>query len=317
MSTPTHNAGHSGVQNTGPGTINITGSAVGPNSTVRNELQPEGRPRAASGPLTSHWDIGVITILSEETRAVIDALSAAGTCRQKTRNDGPRCHEAVVEVAGQDITVVAMQAIDRGQRAAVIAFNQIRERYDPSVVVLVGIAGAISPAVRLGDVVVVQDVIYYDTRKESTTGTAHRGQDRPVPASIRHAINDFFTDHGEPYRATINGPDGIRRTCHVLPGPIGSGEAVIADQDSPIRQYLTAFHDKVLAVETEAAGIAEAFYAQAAAPSPGGGWLAIRGISDDASPRKDDTYHEIASQHAAAILVQLLPYLTRAAGTSR
>ena len=175
--------------------------------------------------------------------------------------------------------------------------------------VLVGIAGGINPAVRLGDVVVVQEVIYYDLRKETLHEIFRRGQARPVPAAIRHAINDFFSYHGEPYRASIEDQDGTSRTCNVLPGPIGSGEAVIAHKDSDIRQYVASFNDKTLALETEAGGLAEAFYAMADATSSGGGWLAIRGISDHADEAKDGTYHDIASWHAAAILLQLLAYL--------
>jgi hypothetical protein len=95
---------------------------------------------------------------------------------------------------------------------------------------------------------------------ETPTGTVRRGQGRPVPIAIRHAINDFFSSDGEPYRTTIADP------------------------------------------------AAEAFY-ETAGVSGTSGWLAIRGISDLADPGKDDEYHEIASWHAAVVLLQLLPYL--------
>ena len=39
------------------------------------------------------------------------------------------------------------------------------------------------------------------------------------------------------------------------------------------------------------------------------GWLAIRGISDHADADKDDAFHQVASWHAAATLIGLLPYL--------
>jgi adenosylhomocysteine nucleosidase len=236
-------------------------------------------------------------------------LEAAGHSRNRTHPNGLRFCEASIDAAGKHTTVVATQALDRGQRPAVIAFEQLRQHYAPAVVVLVGIAGGINPAVRLGDVVVVQEVIYYDLRKESQGSIFRRGQARPVPAAIRHAINAFFSDHGEPYRATIEDPAGTSRTFHVLPGPIGSGEAVIADKDSDIRSYIASFNDKTLALETEAGGLAEAFYEMADTTSAGSGWLAIRGISDHADAGKDDTYHQIASWHAATIFQQILPYL--------
>jgi len=299
---------NSGVQNTGPGTINMSGNAVGKNATVWNLPARERDARPASRPRAGQWDIGVITVISAETRAMTTVL-AAGDYRKRTSPSGLRFHEAHIDTAGSQLAIVATQSLDRGQRSAALAFEQLRQHYDPAIFVLVGIAGGISLAVSLGDVVVVQEVIYYDLRKETPGGVFRRGQSRPVPAATRRAINDFFSDHGEPYRATIQDQAGTTRTCKVLPGPIGSGEAVIADQDSAIRQYVTAFNDKTLAAETEAGGIAEAFYEMADASPPGGGWLAIRGISDRANADKDDFYHDIASWHAATIFREMLPYL--------
>jgi adenosylhomocysteine nucleosidase len=301
-----YDTANNGVISTGTGPVTVTGSALGQGTSVINSAGTA--PAHARTAKRSSWDVGVITILTEEARAVTAVLASAGPCLTRTDPAGLRFTETRADSLSRPVNIVATQALDRGQRAAVIAFDQLRQHYAPTVVVLVGIAGGISPAVRLGDVIVVQEVIYYDLRKETASGVSHRGQGRPVPANIRHAINSFFSDHGEPYRATISDPAGRPRTCQVLPGPIGSGEAVIADQHSSIRQYLTTVNDKTMALETEAGGIAEAFYAMADA-SPGSGWLVIRGISDHADADKDDTYRDIAARHAAVTFQQLLPYL--------
>lgn len=268
--------------------------------------QPTRKQAAEGG---GRWDVGVITVLSEETSAVRAVLNADGLCRDEVGPGGLRFCEAEVGPAGGRVTVVATQALDRGQRPAALAFERLRQHYRPATVALVGIAGGINPIVRLGDVVVAHEVIYYDLRKELPDQIVHRGQSRPVPAATRRAVNAFFSDHGEPYRATIQGPDECARTCHVLSGPIGSGEAVVACKDSEIRSYLSRFNDKTLALETEAGGVAEAFYEAAGMASSGTGWLAIRGISDHADAGKDDSCHDIAAWHAAAVLRQLLPYL--------
>jgi adenosylhomocysteine nucleosidase len=289
-------------------TINMSGPAADNSPGSRGAWAEEAASRSGP-PGTTRCDVGVITVLSEETSAVTTVLSAAGSCRYRIRSDGLRFCEADVNRQGQNVTVAAMQTLDRGQRAAALAFEQLRHHYAPTTVVLVGIAGGINPAVRIGDVVVAQEVIYYDLRKEQPGRTVHRGQARPVPATTRRAINAFFSDHGEPYLAAIQDPDGTTRTCGVLPGPIGSGEAVVACEDSEIRRYLTSFNDKTLALETEAGGLAEAFYETVGSFSPGTGWLAVRGISDHADARKDDSGHQVASWHAAAIFMQLLPYL--------
>ena len=84
---------------------------------------------------------------------------------------------------------------------------------------------------------------------------------------------------------------------------------MVADARSGIRRYIENFNDKTLAVETEAGGVAEAFH-ESAADARTRGWLAIRGISDYADAEKNDDYHDIASWHAAAVLIQMLPYLS-------
>jgi len=297
---------NSGVQNTGSGTINISRSAIGPNPTVFNAPDPEGHGRQTPRRDRPGSDIGVVTVLSEETSAVAYALGTAGHCRKQI-HDGARFYEATIDSGGIRAEVAATQALHVGSVPDSMAVDRLRRYYDPSVIVLVGIAGGINPAVSLGDAIVVREVIYYDSRKETPGRVFRRGYTRPIPASTLHAVNDFFSSNGEPCAVYGRDPDDIMRAYEILPGLIGSGEAVIADPDSDIRRYITAFNDKALAVETEAGGLAEAFYETAG--SSGDGWFAIRGISDHADAAKDDTYHQIASWHAAAVLLRLVPFL--------
>jgi adenosylhomocysteine nucleosidase len=297
-------ASNSGVQNTGPGTVNVSGSVFGNQPTVL--VAPSGQTQQPSRRGRERSGIGVITVLSEETSAVVAALETAGHGRKQI-HDGARFYEASIDSDGIQVKVVATQALNVGPAPTMMAFDRLRRHYDPPVMVLVGIAGGIHSAVALGDVVVVREVIYYDARKETPGKIVRRGQTRPIPATIRHAVNDFFSSNGEPYAAYGQDPDGTMRDYKVLPGPIGTGQAVIADENSAILRYLASFNDKTLAVETEAEGLAEAFYETAGTSH--GGWLAIRGISDHANADKDDAYHQIASWHAAAVLLRLAPFL--------
>lgn len=290
-----------GVQNLGSGTVNISGSAIGKNAAVNVAATRRSPDRQGQ-----RSGIGVITVLSEETNAVAAALGRAGHC-EKRIHDGARFHEATVTSSGSQVKVVATQALRVGSVPTSMAVDRLRRHYDPSVIVLVGIAGGIHPAVGFGDVVVVREVIYYDSRKETPGRVYRRGYTRAIPAAMLHAVNDFFSSNGEPCAGRGPDPDGIERAYQILPGPIGSGEAVIADPSSDIRRYIAGVNDKTLAVETEAGGLAEAFYETAGAS--GGGWLAVRGISDHADTGKNDAYHEIASWHAAAVLLRLLPFL--------
>jgi adenosylhomocysteine nucleosidase len=300
---------NSGIQNFGPGTINIDNSAVGDDATVYVGQSPGREENTEGEAVGRRADVGVITVLDEEMRALVAALRGAGNVRVEVHDDGSRCHEADIDASGRRVRIAATQAAGPGQRRAVLAFQRLQRDYAPAIVALVGIAGGVRPSLRLGDVVVATEVIYYDLRKETAAGTLRRGETRPVPIRVKHAINHFFSSNGNPYRASFDDPDGVTRPGNVLPGPIASGEAVVADARSEIRRYVQRFNDKTMAVETEAGGVAEAFH-EMAEGSGIKGWLSIRGISDLADARKGDAYHDIASWHAAEILLEMLPYLT-------
>jgi adenosylhomocysteine nucleosidase len=294
---------HSGQGNINIGVIGDYGNSVQyiapwSSSSVRTDQQKRGNA-----------DVGVITILSEETNAVKEILKRGSNYRQQFSANGRRFYEATIGVGTGAVRVVATQARDPGQGAAIVTFQQLCDYCAPSIAVLCGIAGGIDAAVNLGDVVIAREVIYYDLRKEVPNKVYHRGKSQQVPTIVQHAVNDMFSEFGEPMLVESTNPDGVLVHFKTLSGPIGTGEAVIAYSESRIRNFLKNYNYKTLAVETETGGVAEVFYDQASGDSSVRGWLAIRGISDHADEIKDDTYHMIASRNAATVLDRLLPYL--------
>ena len=258
-------------------------------------MSPAGRPGQR------RTDVGIITVTDTEARAIRGELGL-----QHTDSSGPGFETGHITAAGRKFTVAAVRALAQGEGPAITAFHHLRERYRPRLVVLAGIAGGIHPGIALGDVAVSTRVVCYDLRKETPAGTVPRGQEQQAPAWVGHAVNRFFTDHGEPAHIGSQHHGG---TFRVLCGPIGSGNAVIADRDCKILEYLASFNDKILAVNMEAAGLSQACHDQPAAPEPTQGWAVVRGISDNASQDKNDDHHTTAAHHAAAAVRQLLPYL--------
>lgn len=224
MSDHTYNYDNYGIANFGE--MTVTAPAVGPGATVYyGRSDPEGRTAARER--DDRWDVGVITVLSVETHAVQHALELT-----PERAGGLHFHVGKLTTGDRSAMIVATRTLAPGQRSTMAAFDHLRRHFDPKVVILLGIGGGIHTDVRLGDVVVATKVVYYDLRKETTTGTRHRGEGREAPAEIGHAINCFFTDHGEPAEFYAEGPGSEIRSLRVLTGPIGSGDAVIADRDS-------------------------------------------------------------------------------------
>jgi adenosylhomocysteine nucleosidase len=260
--------------------------------------RPDAFGRAGQG-----VDVGVVTVIPEEARAVNRVLGL-----QSSPRDGLAFDIGTVQTSERPVTIAALQSLSQGQDAAGSAFSHLREYFSPAITVLTGIAGGIHPRVRLGDVIVATRVICYDLRKETPERTIRRGHEGQAPAEAGHAVNRFFARHGEPAHITCGVPGTAGQEIRVLEGPIGSGNAVIAQRDSAIVQYLLAFNDKTLAVDMESGGLIQAHHGLPAARRAAG-WLVIRGISDHANEEKNDDYHQIAATHAAAVLREMLPYL--------
>ncbi|WP_326640436.1 hypothetical protein OG884_36265 [Streptosporangium sp. NBC_01755] len=289
--------GNSGVVNNG-GSMKIGKSAIGHGATVNVSADRERKARHAK-----RADVGVITVLGKEAKAVYKVLGL-----QRAQGGDLPFFEGIVNVRDTITRVAAIRALSQGQRSTVVAFDHLRRHYNPAVVVLVGIGGGIHAGIKIGDVVVTPRVVYYDLRKETPDGQQRRGEEREAPAAIGHAVNSFFIDYDEPATFQATDDNGITREYRALTGPIGSGEAVIADAESKIIRYLREFNNKMLAVDMEAGGLTQAFHEQDGSQAVRG-WLVVRGISDDASSTKNDDYHDIAALHAATILRSLLPYL--------
>lgn len=278
--------------------------AIGTNAQASTTSPvPSAEPATEAG---IPWDLGIVTILSEELRSVIDALKLH---RHKTPS-GLYFYQGEHTVSDATLRIVATQTQSQGQRSTMAALENLRRHYNPRLWALVGIAGGIhDDHARIGNVIVSTDVVYYENRKINPQDTRRRGEHRQAPAHIVHAVNAYFTDHGTPAR--ING----QMTAHagaqyeVYPGVIGSGEAVIADRASDIRTYLTTYHEKVLAVDMEAGGLSQYWQENSVHSTTNPGWIVIRGISDNADEEKGHSHHELAARNAAHVLSQLLPYL--------
>lgn len=244
--------------------------------------------------------IGVVAVKPAEMGALIDVF---GLTRDRVT---PNIYTGSVETADGTVDLVAAQALEPGQRSTMATLANLRQHHNPGLFVLVGIGGGINRALVLGDVVVAHRVIYYEMRRETAEATYRRGDDKVAPMAIIHAVNAFFTDHRDTARLeSAAGP------FRVLAGPIGSGEAVVMDAESKIREYLLTYNEKTLAVDMEAGGLTQ-FHHESPQPQPG--WLVVRGISDLADRAKSYDAQPVAAHNAAVTLQHLLPYLPAGVG---
>jgi adenosylhomocysteine nucleosidase len=274
------------------GTVNVGGNAIGA------QYGADRRPRRVR-----RADIGILTVLTEELTAVVDMLQSHSEFRTGQQPGGWQTFHAQVAAEDRMLSVVATQTLDRGPRSAAVAFNRLQDTFRVPLVLLVGVAGGIRPGLRIGDVVIADEVIYYDARRETADGPRRRGQSQPMSPALRHRMNEFFRR----YRGGVPLPEG--GSVRVVRGPIGSGDAVVTDADSDIVSFLRRFNEKTVAVETEAGGVGQAFYEQIDHETGLRGWLTVRGISDLADAAKRHDRHQIAADRAALVTDRLLPLL--------
>lgn len=289
------------------GNVSNTGDLIN-HSNNHNSVAPAPRP-PAGGQRRRHVDLGVLAILPEETHALVTVFERAEDYRRVRLDDGTRVHEATFVTPDRRVTAVLMQTMSRGQRSAAVAYGHLRHHYTPPVVALVGIAGAIDANLAVGDVVIADQVIYYDETRVAPEDTYRRGEATAMPAGTAIAVRDLFTTRGGVFQLDSRHPDGTAEQFTVVHGPIGSGGAVITDAHSKIRTWLQQFHQKTLAVETEAGGLVQAFHEDSRQGTDLAGWLVVRGISDHADPNKGHRDHATASRHAAQVLEVLVQFL--------
>ena len=285
------------------GSANMKDTAVGAGATVNVAHDTGQAGRTGSEEVADRWDIGIVTVIGKEADAIEKEFGLT-----PVRKAGWYFAVGGVDVANLAVRMVVTRSLEAGQRPTMTALGHLCRHYAPRIVALVGIGGGIHEDVSVGDVVVATRVVYYELRKETPMGTRYRGEERQAPAEIGHAVNRFFTEHGDPAELLTTRMLGDVRSFRVLTGPIGSGEAVIADGNAAIRTYLASYNDKILAVDMESGGLTQYCHENATGFRDPRGWVVLRGISDDAN-NKDDHYQGIAARNAAVTLRELAPYL--------
>ena len=173
--------------------------------------------------------------------------------------------------------------------------------WKPTKIILVGIAAGIGQNVRLGDVVISEQIVDYELAKITTKGTTPRWS---VYRSDAQLLSSLMTVKGTDWTSRINGrrPDGSTATPTVHVGLILSGNKVIAD--SKQAGALRSVWNRAVGIEMEGAGAAAAVYQMDDAPS----FLMVKGICDYANAHKNDDWHAYAADVASALVAAYIGY---------
>lgn len=256
-------------------------------------------------------NIGILTIVTEEAQAVLKSFSNVRTIQHSNRYFDEFDYKTT---HGNSIKGVHLQSADQGNTSIINAFNSLTTHYSCDYIILLGIAGSLKNSINLGDVYIGTSVLNYEKRKENPNGEIeHRGTIFNNSFALSQHLNRFFVLHSEPATFVRNSVEGRNSNFKVHRGPIGSGEAVIGNPQSPTRAWLQSVNGKIGIVETEAAGFFQAYYESEKELTTLEGNISdiivIRGISDHADQHKNDDYRLEASLNAVHALKELIEIL--------
>lgn len=265
------------------------------------------------------WHVGIMTVVPDEMVAVREILSQnPGYHKDAQQEDSVRYFdEGTLPAIDNGLhNIVCIRALQQGQHSIIPAYQALCKNYNPALIVLLGIGGSIHEDASLCDVVIADSIWYYDKRSETKLGTKHRGLSYNLKPWLTNEINRLFNDHGgKPSFLASTG--SYSQSFNLLCGPIGTGNAVIKHREAKERKWLHTANEKVLAVDTEAGGVALSFSEErlrhGTKPE---GYLIIRGISDHADKNKNDDWRIPAASNAMATLKLFLGQLPPGFGGS-
>lgn len=270
-------------------------------------------------------DFAILTALTEEFRCLTSLLPAAtevheGRTWYRTRLQSDHGVNYEIVLAHQD----KMGPLDALQLTTAVI-----DRWDPSHILLTGIAGSFDKDLRLGDVIVSQQVFYYDPAKAAEGGLQYRPEGYPCSVSLirqAHAISVSLEEteawrraaqdsakskvdrvvfrnrkRQEDARAALQ---AHRPSFHV--GAVASGSLVITDPAK--KKELLRLHGKLLGTEMEGAGVMHAAFFIGEAPKSA---IVIKGISDAADKTKAKmdalgVWRELAGENSVRLALALI-----------
>lgn len=234
----------------------------------------------------------ILTALNLEYEAVRERLT------------DPRVHQHPagtrfeVGQLGRNGCRVALGLVGKGNHPAAVLAERAMAQFSPAAVIFVGVAGALRPNIQLGDVVVASQIYAYHGGTSEDDGLKARPRVWEIPHGAGQ-IAHHLARSGEWGRGL---PRDATPTVHF--GPIAAGEIVQDSAISAQAQWVRQHYNDALAIEMEAAGVAQAGHLNRALPV-----VVVRGISDRADGSKTTTdgenWQPRAVAHAAAFAAAL------------
>lgn len=234
----------------------------------------------------------MLTALNSEYEAVRERLTSLQMYRH---SKGTRFECGTL--AGTTCRIV-LGLVGKGNHASAVLAERAIDEFSPLAVLFVGVAGGLWPSTALGDVVMATHIYAYHGGTSEEDGL----KARPRVWEIPHGVHQI-AHHLDRTRDWANHLPSDTTPPRVHFGAIAAGEIVHDSRVSYEAQWIRRHYNDALAIEMEAAGIAQAGHLS------GSPVAVVRGISDHADGTKtasdEDNWQPRAATNAAAFATRL------------
>ena len=263
------------------------------------------------------YDLGFIVPLREEFRVLEKLFPVISS----------EVHDAIhyytLKLPDSDYRAVAVVLGDMGKTLASHVTAKVLTHVKLKVIVLLGLAGALDKDLRLGDIVVADDINEFQVGSKAIQKgrLQYSSKHWQIGFTLKQCVGSFEFADKDLYNAWRNQVKDFLNSLGLSPeqlalandfpeikiGHIASGDIVGASEDYAVE--LLRIDRKLLAIEMEAAGVAQAAHGRRE-PIP---IMVVRGISDFADERKkeldsvgDGVWRKYAMYSASAFVLNLL-----------
>lgn len=260
------------------------------------------RAEAASEPVGC-VDLAIVCALSEPEEAEVLKLPWNWS-PPRPINDLVFVRDGYVELNGRKFTVCVTTAPRMGMVSTALRSAAVITALQPRLLAMTGICAGVRGKVKLGEVLFADPAWDFQSGKrvkdKENTQFSIRPHHLPAPARIRSHVDQIRADKETLLKLTADYSGNAPGVIKVVPGPVASGSAVLADGE--VIKEIRAQHGELIGVEMEIYGL---YAAAQMASNPQPLCFALKGVCDFADPDKADDAQQFAA-YASARVLQLL-----------
>jgi nucleoside phosphorylase len=270
-------------------------------------------------------DFVIVTGLKEEIETLLDAIPDLKEIADERQSD-VWYRGRINSERGYGYSIVATLSKEMGPVPATLLTERIIARWNPAYIILLGIAGSFSKDIRLGDVIVSQQIFYYGPGKATNESIQYRPEGYPCSMVLVRQLQALTIDKKRMTSLRADANRSARKKAKKAPktwkrkdldalllhkpetyfGTVASGELVVASQKK--QKELLKLHGKILGTEMEGAGVLRAAFFSEDSPVPA---ILVKGISDHADHLKahedeKKCWRTLATENSIRLVLSLI-----------